>query len=104
VIGPGGGGTMILPTISPHGPKIVVEHCDMTGAYITTDGGLSWRMFNLRAVVNAFAFDPRDKSVIYAGNAALWRSDDTGKTWRIFCSRRTTPLIRLPRSRSGRSP
>jgi len=83
VIGPGGGGTMIAPTISPYAPKIVVEHCDMTGAYITTDGGLSWRMFSLRAVVNTFAFDPGDKSVIYAGNAALWRSDDTGKTWRM---------------------
>lgn len=84
VIGPGGGGTMILPTISPHDPNIVVEHCDMTGAYVTTDGGLSWRMFNLKAVVNTFAFDPREKSVIYAGNAALWRSDDTGKTWRMI--------------------
>ena len=41
VIGPGGGGTMIQPTISPHDANIVVEHCDMTGAYITTDGGLT---------------------------------------------------------------
>jgi hypothetical protein len=37
IIGLGGGGTM-MPTISPHDPKIVVEHCDMTGAYITLDG------------------------------------------------------------------
>jgi photosystem II stability/assembly factor-like uncharacterized protein len=83
IIGPGGGGTMIAPTVSPHDPNIVVEHCDMTGAYITLDGGLSWRMFNLRAVVETFAFDPRDPKVIYAGNAALWRSDDTGRSWRM---------------------
>ncbi len=81
IIGPGGGGTMISPTISPHDPRIVVEHCDMTGAYITLDGALSWRMFNLRAVVNTFAFDPRNPRVIYAGNQALWRSEDTGRTW-----------------------
>ena len=81
VIGPGGGGTMISPTISPHDPRIVLEHCDMTGAYITVDGGLSWRMFNLRTVVQTFAFDPRDPKVIYAGNRALWRSEDTGRTW-----------------------
>src|SRR4051794_23869843 len=31
VIGPGGGGTMISPTVSPHDPNVVVEHCDMTG-------------------------------------------------------------------------
>jgi hypothetical protein len=71
IIGPGGGGTMIAPTISPHDPNIVVEHCDMTGAYITHDGGRSWRMFNLRSVVSVFAFDPRNPRVIYAGNQAL---------------------------------
>ncbi|MCJ7822887.1 MAG: hypothetical protein MUQ26_07425, partial [Armatimonadetes bacterium] len=84
VIGPGGGGTMIEPTISPHDPGVVVEHCDMTGAYITTDGGRSWRMFNLRGVAETFAFDPQDPDVIYAGNMALWRSEDRGKTWRMI--------------------
>jgi photosystem II stability/assembly factor-like uncharacterized protein len=81
IIGPGGGGTMIAPTISPHDPKVVVEHCDMTGAYITLDGAQSWRMFNLRGVVDTFAFDPRNPKVIYAGNQALWRSEDTGRSW-----------------------
>jgi photosystem II stability/assembly factor-like uncharacterized protein len=81
IIGPGGGGTMIAPTISPHDPNIVVEHCDMTGAYITLDGAQSWRMFNLRSVVSVLAFDPANPRVIYAGNEALWRSDDTGRTW-----------------------
>ena len=84
IIGPGGGGTMISPTISPHDPRIVVEHCDMTGAYITLDGAQSWRMFNLRSVVAAFAYDPRNARVIYAGNEALWRSEDTGRTWKMI--------------------
>src|SRR5690348_5122006 len=84
VIGPGGAGGMFLPTISPHDPNIVLEHCDMTGAYISLDGGMSWRMFNLRGVVSAFAFDPRDPTIIYAGNHALWKSTDTGKTWRMM--------------------
>lgn len=75
---------MISPTISPHDPRIVVEHCDMTGAYITLDGAQSWRMFNLRSVVNTFAFDPRNARVIYAGNEALWRSEDTGRTWNMI--------------------
>src|SRR5207244_13192942 len=47
IIGPGGGGTMVAPTISPHDPRLVVEHCDMTGAYITHAGRQSWGMFNL---------------------------------------------------------
>ena len=84
VIGPGGGGTMIAPTISPHDTRLVVEHCDMTGAYITKDDGQSWRMFNLRGGVNTFVFDPENDKVIYAGNAALWRSIDKGQSWEML--------------------
>jgi photosystem II stability/assembly factor-like uncharacterized protein len=84
VIGPGGGGTMIAPTISPHDTRLVVEHCDMTGAYITRDDGQSWRMFNLRGGVNTFAFDPANDKLIYAGNAALWRSTDKGQSWEML--------------------
>jgi photosystem II stability/assembly factor-like uncharacterized protein len=84
IIGPGGGGTTIGPTISPHDPALVVEHCDMTGGYVTHDNGQSWRMFNLRGVINVFAFDPADPKVIYAGNAALWRSGDSGRTWKML--------------------
>ncbi|MGH9885506.1 MAG: hypothetical protein ACREBE_08255, partial [bacterium] len=81
VVGPGGGGTMRRPAVSPHDPKVVVEGCDMTGSYITRDGGASWRMFNLGWVVNAYAFDPSAPDVIYAAGSALWRSDDGGRGW-----------------------
>ncbi len=84
VVGPGGGGTMIAPTISPHDPSLVVEHCDMTGGYITHDNGDSWRMFNLLTGLDGFAFDPADKNVIYAANAALWRSENQGKSWSMI--------------------
>jgi photosystem II stability/assembly factor-like uncharacterized protein len=81
IIGPGGGGTMIGPTISPNDPRVVVERCDMTGGYISEDGGHSWRMFNVRTGIGTFAFDPSNPKRIYAGNAALSRSDDGGRTW-----------------------
>lgn len=81
IIGMGAGGATFIPTISPHNSDIVVEACDMTGAYITYNGGVSWRMFNLRTKVSVFAFDSNNPKVIYAGNVALWRSEDTGKTW-----------------------
>ena len=84
VIGPGGGGTTIAPTVSPHDSRLVVEHCDMTGGYVTSDNGLSWRMFNLRGGIEVVAFDPVDPRVIYAGNAALWRSSDAGRTWKML--------------------
>ncbi len=80
VIGPGGGGAMFHPTISPHDPNIALVSCDMTGSYITRDGGKSWRMFNLRGVVQFFVFVPLDKNVIYAQSSGLWRSQDEGRT------------------------
>ena len=83
ILGPGGGGTMRRPAISPHDPDLVVLGCDMTGSYLTRDGGLSWRLFHLGGVVSAFAFDPGDPNVVYAGNAALWRSEDGGRGWSL---------------------
>ncbi|MBN2290262.1 MAG: hypothetical protein JXQ83_13090, partial [Candidatus Glassbacteria bacterium] len=58
VLGPGGGGGQFLPTINPQDSNHVFVRCDMTGAYVTLDGGQSWRMFNLRTVVRDFEFDP----------------------------------------------
>ncbi|HYF52167.1 MAG TPA: hypothetical protein VEJ63_22360 [Planctomycetota bacterium] len=84
VLGMGGGGTMLKPTVSPHDPNVVVLKCDMTGAYITKDGGASWRMFNLRTGIGAFAFDPNNPKVIYAGNVGLWKSEDLGDTWSLI--------------------
>ena len=83
VVGPGGGGTTIAPTISPYDSGLVVEHSDMTGGYITRDDGLSWKMVNLRGGIEVFAFDPSDPQAIYAGNAGLWRSSDSGGTWKL---------------------
>ena len=99
VIGPGGGGGQFVPTISPHTPNDVLVSCDMTGAYITHDGGQSWRMFNLQGTVRFFLFDPADPKTIYvktfgppasmekdrpATIAALFRSSDSGRTWRFL--------------------
>ncbi|HWR53473.1 MAG TPA: hypothetical protein VN428_20365 [Bryobacteraceae bacterium] len=84
VIGPGGGGTMFYPTVSPHDVRDVLVRCDMTGAYITHDAGATWRMFNLRGTVSQFVFDPTDRKVIYATTGPLWRSEDAGRTWSLL--------------------
>src|SRR5438876_8055289 len=83
IIGPGGGGAMFHPTVSPHDLNTVLASCDMTGAYITHDGGKSWRMFNLRGVVQFFVFDPLDANTLYAQSVGLWRSQDQGATWNL---------------------
>jgi photosystem II stability/assembly factor-like uncharacterized protein len=83
VIGPGGGGTMRRPAISPHDASVVLLGCDMTGAYVTGDGGASWRMINFGSVPTAFAFDPSRPQALYAGAEAVYKSEDAGRTWRM---------------------
>jgi photosystem II stability/assembly factor-like uncharacterized protein len=83
VIGPGGGGAQFYPTISPHDPRRVLVACDMTGSYISDDGGGAWRMFNLRGTTRFFVFDPVNPDILYARGLGLWRSVDAGKTWSL---------------------
>jgi photosystem II stability/assembly factor-like uncharacterized protein len=83
VIGPGGGGTMYYPTISPLDPSRVLVYCDMTGSYITSDAGATWRMANLRATTSFFVFDPVQPDTIYAYGLGLWRSTDAGASWSL---------------------
>jgi photosystem II stability/assembly factor-like uncharacterized protein len=90
IVGPGGGGAMFHVTISPHDPNEVLVSCDMTGAYISHDGGHQWRMFNLRGRVHFFVFDPVQPHVLYAATNVLWRSTDDGATWRLLWPRPST--------------
>jgi photosystem II stability/assembly factor-like uncharacterized protein len=83
ILGPGGGGAMFYPTVSPHDPKLVLVACDMTGSYVSRDGGDTWNIFNLGGTTRAFAFDPVDPKTMYAVTGALWRSTDTGATWHM---------------------
>jgi photosystem II stability/assembly factor-like uncharacterized protein len=94
IIGPGGGGALFHPTVSPHDARTALVSCDMTGNYITTDAGNRWRSFNLDGPVQFFLFDPIDPRVIYAKAGALFRSSDGGTTWVRFVPR-TVAEIRM---------
>lgn len=96
VIGPGGGGGVLKPTISPFDENFVMTHCDMTAAYVSLDGGENWSMKNLWNVPEDFEFDPVDPNTVYAatrgfrhsedrgsGLSILYRSVDKGKSWEI---------------------
>ena len=82
-VGYGGGGAMFWPAVSPFDPDYAIVACDMTGSFVTYNGGMSWRMFNLRGPVKYFVFDPVDPEVVYAKSIALFKSTDRGKTWDI---------------------
>ena len=81
--GYGGGGAMFYPAVSPHNADYAYVACDMTGSFVTYNGGVSWRMFSLRGPVKFFVFDPVDSNIVYAKSIALFRSRDRGKTWNI---------------------
>lgn len=82
LIGPGGGGATFIPTFSWHDPDHFLVRCDMTGSYLTRDGGASYQQINFANGASSFAFDPRDSNIVYIGSATLNRSDDGGKTWK----------------------
>lgn len=82
--GYGGGGAMFYPAVSPFDPGFAFVACDMTGSFVTYDGGTSWRMFNLRGPVHFFTFDPSDPNTVYANSVALFKSTDKGKTWGVL--------------------
>jgi photosystem II stability/assembly factor-like uncharacterized protein len=83
-VGFGGGGAMFDPAVSPHNTSRAMVSCDMTGSFSTTDGGASWRMFNLKGPVTNYVFDPIDSNIVYANSIALFKSSDRGNTWKLF--------------------
>ena len=82
--GAGGGGAMFNPAVSPHDHNLAFVSCDMTGSFVTHNGGESWRMFNLLSPVDFYLFDPVNPDVVYANSVALFKSTDRGATWRLF--------------------
>ncbi len=90
VVGPGCGGALYRPTVSPASRSHALIACDMTGSYVTTDGGARWRQLDFGAVARAFAFDPRNPRTVWAGASGLFRSDDGGRSWRLVLPRPET--------------
>ncbi|MBN1852262.1 MAG: hypothetical protein JW829_06040 [Pirellulales bacterium] len=85
-IGLSGGGGMFTPAISPRNPNWMLVNCDMSGAYISRDGGHHWQMINHRQLRSDTrcrpAFHPQDPKVIFASSGGQLRvSRDGGQTF-----------------------
>jgi len=82
-LGPGGGGTLFVPVISPHNKDIAMTLCDMTGSFLTKDGGKSWTTFYFKGTIDTYCFDPLDPNIIYVGSrwSGLWKTVDCGDSW-----------------------
>jgi len=107
VIGPGGGGGIVKPTISPFDDQLLMAHCDMTAAYLSSDGGNHWGMKNFWTVPEDFEFDPHNPLTIYvatrgyqhsedrgSGLSTLLKSEDRGAHWEIIYPDLSNILVR----------
>ncbi len=83
-LGPGGGGATFIPTFSYKTPDNFLVNCDMTGSYLTLDGGASYLQINPAGGASSYAYDPNDSNIVYIGSASLNRSVDGGKTWEMI--------------------
>jgi len=85
-VGLSGGGGMFTPAISAADPNLMMLNCDMSAAYVSSDGGRNWRMIHqaqLRADTRCRpAFHPLDPNIIYASSRGQLRiSRDQGQTF-----------------------
>jgi len=87
-LGISGGGSMYVPAISPADPNLMMLDCDMSGSYISRDGGYTWELIPHRqhqsSTICRPGFHPTDPNVIYAANGwwgGLSVSRDAGHTW-----------------------
>ena len=87
-VGLGGGGAMFTPAISPCDGKLMMVNSDMSGAYISTDGGASWQMIpysQLRGNTRCRpAFHPTERQTVFAASGwggGLAVSHDLGRHW-----------------------
>ena len=84
-VGLGGGGAMFTPAISPADGKLMMVNCDMSGAYISADGGASWQMIpcsQLRSNTACRpAFHPTERETVFAasGGGGRWRRTDSSQ-------------------------
>ncbi len=97
-LGLSGGGGMFAPAISPVDPDLMMINCDMSGAYVTTDGGQRWTMIHhqqLRSNTRCRpGFHPADPDVIYAAHGwsgQIRVSRDRGETWTKIAELPSTP-------------
>ncbi len=89
-VGLGGGGAMFCPAISGADPNLMMLSSDMSGSFLSNDGGRSWNMVHhlqLRGNTRCRpALHPKNPEIIFAADGWTGRlklSEDRGKTFRL---------------------
>jgi len=90
-VGLSGGGAMFNPAISPIDPNLMMVNCDMGGAYLSHDGGMTWKVIiHSRLGTNTqcqAGFHPTNIDTIFAAVGSKLRvSYDRGDGWEQIAS------------------
>jgi len=77
---------MFAPSISAADPDLMMINCDMSGSYVSEDGGHWWRLIHFKQRQSYLhcpaAFHPQDSNVILAPRwDRLKISNDRGRSW-----------------------
>jgi photosystem II stability/assembly factor-like uncharacterized protein len=91
VVGPGGGGTIYTPMISPFDPKVAIVTCDMSAVYMTRDGGRHWRVLPHLRYGHGIAYGWDPNTVFVGCSDRLYKSVDAGNTWQGIGGERKHP-------------
>lgn len=92
-MGFGGGGSIYTPIISPHDPKVGIVTSDMSGIYLTRDGGRHWQVLPRMRNGRGIAFHPTDPNVIFVGTISMiYRTADLGQTWKTVTTDYKYPM------------
>ena len=101
-VGLAGGGGMFAPAISPVDPNLMMINCDMSGAYISEDGGRHWRMIHHEQLQGNTqcrpGFHPTDADIIYAADGwggGMKVTRDRGVHWNAIGDLPGTPTGRI---------
>ncbi len=88
---------MFAMAVSPVDPQRMIVNCDMSAAYVTRDGGRSWRRLDgglprgqawLTVKRQAMALDAHEPVGVYFGTTSgeVWASRDEGGRWKCISS------------------
>ena len=86
LMGPGSGGTLVNPFIHPNNPATWICGSDMSNTFVSRNGGASFSMFQFNGSAT-YGYDPRDAKVLYACGNGLFRSQDSGASWKLLFPR-----------------
>ncbi|MFV0401729.1 MAG: InlB B-repeat-containing protein [Oscillospiraceae bacterium] len=83
VMGAGGGGALFNPLINPLNDNNILIGTDMSGTFVSRDGGDTFIQKNLLGSAK-YSFNPHDHNIVYAYNSYIYVSYDGGENFSHF--------------------